>query len=254
MRTPDRVALVTGAAGGLGSAISRRLALEGARLCMVDRVDMAVVRSAIDNGRTACMTAIADVTDANEVNEVVQRCLETFGRIDILVNVAGIVSLGSSDDVTESEWHRVLACNLTSAFLCCKAVLPGMRKQHFGRIVNIGSVLGKNGGNPRPWIDPSEQSRAGSVAYGVSKAGINALTSFLAKENAHCGITVNAVAPGPIATSMTTGFPPALQNLIPVGRMGMPDEVADAVVFLAGDSASFVTGEILDVNGGMWSD
>jgi 3-oxoacyl-[acyl-carrier protein] reductase len=148
----------------------------------------------------------------------------------------------------------VLATNLTSVFLCCKAVLPHMRAQKYGRIVNISSILAKNGGNPRPWIDPAEQQRAGNIAYGAAKAGIHAVTSFLAKENAHHGITVNAVAPGPIGTHMTRNFPATLQNLIPVGRMGTPEEVADAVAFLAGDPAGFITGEVLDVNGGSWMD
>jgi len=172
----------------------------------------------------------------------------------VLVNVAGISSHGASDDVSEELWNRVLSCNLTSVFLCCKAVLPAMRAQQYGRIVNISSILAKNGGNPRPWIDAAEQKRAGNVAYGTAKAGMHALTFFLAKENAHHGITVNVVAPGPIATHMTRNFPETLRNLIPVGRMGLPEDVADAVAFLAGDGAGFVTGEVLDVNGGSWMD
>lgn len=253
-RTPNRVALVTGAAGGLGGAIALRLAAEGARLCLVDRVAMEAVRSELAELGAQCAEFVADVTDSTAIRAAVDGFVTRFGRIDILVNVAGVVSLGASDDVTEEEWNRVIACNLSSVFLCCKALLPKMRAQKYGRIVNISSVLGKNGGNPRPWIDAGEQARAGSVAYGASKAGIHAVTSYLAKENAHHGITVNAVAPGPIATRMTGNFPQTLQNLIPVGRMGTPDEVADAVAFLAGDAASFVNGEVLDVNGGMWTD
>lgn len=253
-RTPDRVAWVTGAAGGLGSAIARRLAAEGAKLCLLDRIETKALARELEATGTQCIHMIADVTDSAQIRVAHDRCLAQFGTLDILINVAGIVSLGASDDVTEDEWNRVLACNLTSVFLCTRAVLPGMRTRKYGRIVTISSVLGKNGGNPRPWIDASEQSRAGNVAYGAAKAGIHAITAYLAKENAHYGITVNAVAPGPIATSMTSGFPRTLQNLIPVGRMGTPEEVADAVAFLAGDAAGFVTGEVLDVNGGMWTD
>jgi len=245
---------VTGAAGGLGNAIALRLAAEGASLCLIDRVPMDAVRSALEAAGAQCAEAIADVTDANAIEAAVASFVSRFGRIDILVNVAGVSSHGSSDDISEAEWNRVIATNLTSVFLCCKALLSRMRAQKYGRIVNISSVLGKNGGNPRPWIDAGEQARAGSVAYGASKAGIHAVTSYLAKENAHHGITVNAVAPGPIATRMTRNFPQTLQNLIPVGRMGTPEEVADAVAFLAGDAASFVNGEVLDVNGGMWTD
>ncbi len=253
-RMPDRVALVTGAAGGLGRAIAHRLAAEGAHLCLLDRLAVSAVKSDVEALGATAMELLADVTDSSAVGAAVARAAAQFGHIDILVNVAGISSHGSSDDVTEELWNRVLSCNLTSVFLCCKAVLPLMRSQKYGRIVNISSILAKNGGNPRPWIDPGEQKRAGNVAYGAAKAGMNALTIFLAKENAHHGITVNAVAPGPIATQMTRNFPKTLQDLIPVGRMGTPEEVADAVVFLAGDSAGFITGEVLDVNGGSWMD
>jgi 3-oxoacyl-[acyl-carrier protein] reductase len=251
---PDRVALVTGAAGGLGRATALRFASEGARLCLLDRVAVSAVKSELEALGATAIELTADVTDSSAIHAAVEQAVARFGRIDVLVNIAGVSSHGSSDDVTEQEWNRVLACNLTSVFLCCKAVLPIMRSHKYGRIVNISSLLAKNGGNPRPWIDPSEQKRAGNLAYGAAKAGVHALTSFLAKENAHHGITVNAVAPGPIATHMTRNFPQTLQNLIPVGRMGAPEEVADAVAYLAGDSAGFVTGEVLDVNGGSWMD
>jgi 3-oxoacyl-[acyl-carrier protein] reductase len=253
-RLPDRVALVTGAAGGLGRATAVRLAAEGARLCLLDRAAVSAVRSEVEALGTEAIELIADVTDSSAINAAFEQAAARFGRIDALINIAGVSSHGSSDDVTEQEWNRVLSCNLTSVFLCCKAVLPIMRSQKFGRIVNVSSVLAKNGGNPRPWIDPEEQKRAGNLAYGAAKAGMHSLTSFLAKENAHHGITVNVVAPGPIATHMTRNLPQALRNLIPVGRMGTPEDVADAVVFLAGDSAGFITGEVLDVNGGLWMD
>jgi 3-oxoacyl-[acyl-carrier protein] reductase len=144
--------------------------------------------------------------------------------------------------------------NLKGTFLCCQAVIPAMRQAGHGRIINLGSIIGKNGGNARPWIDPGEQDRSSNVAYGVSKAGVHALTAFLARELARDGITVNAVAPGPVASAMTTNFPEALRALIPAGRMGRAEEVAAAITFLAGPEAGFITGEVLDVNGGMWSD
>ena len=253
-RMPDRVALVTGAAGGLGSAIALRLASEGASLCLVDRAATDAIKSQVEALGAQAIGFTVDVTDSAAVGAAVAQSMARFKRIDILVNVAGISSHGASDDVTEEVWNRVLACNLSSVFYCCKAVLPIMRAQKYGRIVNISSVLGKNGGNPRPWIDEEEQKKAGSLAYAAAKAGIHAVTSYLAKENAHRGITVNAVAPGPIATQMTRNFPQTLKNLIPVGRMGTPEDVADAVAFIAWDAASFITGEVLDVNGGMWCD
>ena len=130
----------------------------------------------------------------------------------------------------------------------------GRRAAGGGRIVAIGSLIGKNGGNARPWIDRAEQQRSSNIAYGVSKAGVHAMTQFLAKELAPDNIAVNAVAPGPIASAMTTGFPDSLRALIPAGRMGRAEEVARAVAFLASPRTGFITGEILDINGGMWTD
>ena len=195
-----------------------------------------------------------DVTRKADVVALVRAVQAALGGIDILVNVAGVVSLGSAESLDESEWDRVMAINLKGSFLCCQAVLADMRGKRYGRIVNIGSVVGKNGGNARPWISPDEQDRAGNIAYGISKAGVHAMTAFLAKEMAAHGVTVNAVAPGPVATSMTTQFPKHLSTLIPVGRMASAVEVARAVLFLASAEAGFITGEVLDVNGGLWCD
>ena len=253
-RLQDRVALITGAAGGLGRATALRFAREGARLCLADRAPAQDLLDQIKAEGGQAIPVMADVTDPSSVEAMVASALREFGGVDILVNIAGISSHGASDDVDMATFEHVLRTNLTSVFLCCKAVLPNMRERRYGRIVNMSSILGKNGGNPRPWIDPKEQKRAGNLAYGASKAGVHALTFYLAKENAHHGITVNSVAPGPIATAMTLNFPESLRSLIPVGRMGMPEDVADAVAYLAGESAGFVTGEVLDVNGGAWVD
>jgi len=250
----QRVALITGAAGGLGRATALRLAREGASLCLSDRADLTEILALVQAEGARAIAAPADVTDVAAVEAMVARTVAELGALDVLVNIAGISSHGASDDIDAMEFERILRGNLTSVFICCKAALPVMRARGYGRIVNMSSILGKNGGNPRPWIDPAEQKRAGSVAYGASKAGVHALTYYLAKENARFGITVNAVAPGPIATHMTRNFPESLRNLIPLGRMGAPEDVADAVAYLAGDSAGFVTGEVLDVNGGAWVD
>ncbi len=253
-RLDQRVALITGAAGGLGRATALRLAREGASLCLSDRADLTEILALVQAEGARAIAAPADVTDVAAVEAMVARTVAELGALDVLVNIAGISSHGASDDIDAMEFERILRGNLTSVFICCKAALPVMRTRGYGRIVNMSSILGKNGGNPRPWIDPAEQKRAGSVAYGASKAGVHALTYYLAKENARFGITVNAVAPGPIATHMTRNFPESLRNLIPLGRMGAPEDVADAVAYLAGDSAGFVTGEVLDVNGGAWVD
>jgi len=254
MRLTDRVAIVTGAAGGLGSAIADRFAHQGADLCLADINSTAAVVAAVQAHGRRAIEVPTDVTQSAAVRALVARTLETYGRIDILVNVAGVTSFGPAATLAENEWDRVLAHNLKSVFLCTQAVVAPMRARRYGRIISIGSILGKNGGNPRPWIDPAEQLRAGNVAYGASKAGIHALTCYFAKELAADGITVNAVAPGPIASAMTTNFPDTLRRLIPVGRMGAAADVADAATFLAGEAAGFITGEVLDVNGGAWCD
>ncbi|RXN88202.1 sugar dehydrogenase [Achromobacter aloeverae] len=242
-----RVALVTGGAGGIGRAVSTALAAHGARVAAADRV-------AFEPPVPGVQGWSLDVARREDVARCMDDVVARLGRLDILVNVAGIVSMGSAETLAEEEWDRVIDINLKGTFLCCQAAIGHMKRAGGGRIINLGSVIGKNGGNPRPWLDPREQERASNVAYGASKAGVHIMTAFLAKELASANITVNAVAPGPVASAMTTGFPSALRDLIPMGRMGAADEVAAAVLFLAAPQSGFVTGEILDVNGGIWCD
>ena len=244
----QRVALVTGGAGAIGRAVCLALADCGATVIAADH------RNSVSDISKNIEQVGLDVTQVPQIRACVDEIVKRHGRLDILVNVAGTVSLGSAADIQEQEWDRVLDVNLKGTFMCCQAVLPIMKQARFGRIINMGSVLGKNGGNPRPWIDPAEQRLASNVAYGASKAGINSITAYLAKEVASSGITVNTVAPGPVASEMTTDFPARLRELIPVGRMGQAAEVASAVVFLASPQSSFITGETLDVNGGLWMD
>jgi len=245
-----RVVVVTGGAGGIGAAVSEAFAACGAQVVACDLPNRL---GAMDTGGGIEHVPL-DVTDAQDVKACMDAVVSRHDRIDVLVNVAGIVSVGSAATLSEAEWDRVIDINLKGSFLCAQAVIGVMKQQHFGRIINMGSVLGKNGGNPRPWINPDEQANAGNVAYGVSKAGVHAMTIYLAKELAAYGITVNAVAPGPIASAMTTSFPQVLKDLIPVGRMGKATEIASAVMFLASPESAFITGEVLDVNGGLWSD
>jgi 3-oxoacyl-[acyl-carrier protein] reductase len=250
MELDGRVALITGANGEIGKGVAELFARQGAKLCLADMGDAPAFAG--EAGRTHYVRV--DVRDPASVAAMVDAAVAAFGRLDLLVNIAGVVSFGSADGLTVEEWDHVIGINLRATFLSCQAAMRAMRKNGYGRIVNIGSIVGKNGGNARPWLDRGEQAKAGTVAYGVSKAGVHAMTVFLAKEGAADGITVNCVAPGPVASSMTTAFPEQLRALIPVGRMGQAADVARACLFLAGEGAGFVTGETLDVNGGMWGD
>ena len=254
MSLAGRTALITGAGGGIGSAVARAFAAAGADLSIADLKPVAALADELRAQGRRVIDTPTDVTQAAQVGALIQATLKALRKIDVLVNVAGTVSFGAAATLPEVEWERVLAVNLKGTFLCCQAVIAPMRAQKYGRIVNIGSILGKNGGNARPWLDAGEQAQASNVAYGVSKAGVHAMTMFLARELADAGITVNAVAPGPIASNMTANFPQRLRDLIPVGRMGTADEVARACLFLAGESSGYITAEILDVNGGMWGD
>jgi 3-oxoacyl-[acyl-carrier protein] reductase len=254
MTLAGRTALITGAGGGIGTAVAHAFAAAGADLSLADLKPVAALADELRASGRRVIDTPTDVTQSTQVKALVDATVNALGKIDVLVNVAGTVSFGSAEALAEAEWERVLAINLKGTFLCCQAVIAGMRAKKFGRIINIGSILGKNGGNARPWLDRTEQASASNVAYGVSKAGVHAMTMFLARELAADGITVNAVAPGPIASAMTANFPERLRNLIPVGRMGNADEVARACLFLADEASGYITAEILDVNGGMWGD
>ncbi len=248
MDLEDSVAMVTGAGRGIGLAVARALAEDGARVALIDiddrRLDSALER--LGALRKACLGCSADVSDRNRITQLVSELVGRFGRMDILVNNAGIYELLAFADITEEQWDRVLDVNLKGAFLCTQAVLPIMKEQRGGCIVNMASSAAKTGG------------QLCGAHYAASKAGLIALTKSVAREVAPYGIRVNAVAPGRIDTPMIHTVSPeeneAMRRQIPLGRIGTPDDVAGAVRFLVSDAADYVTGEILDVNGGLLMD
>ncbi len=248
MRLAGKAALVTGAARGIGKAIALALAKEGCDLVVADLDELGIRRVAQeieDLGRKALPVRV-DVTSLEDVKRVFTLAVEKFGKLDILVNNAGIIKRGTIEDHRDEDWELVMAVNLKGTYYCCREAARIMKLQNWGRIINISSVAGKTG------------DIASAPSYGPSKAAVNALTKSLARELAPFGITVNAVAPHAIETEMTAEWTEekrrAMIAQIPLGRMGKPEEVAAAVVFLASSEASFITGEILDVNGGYLMD
>lgn len=245
-RLQGRVALVTGGTRGLGKVMAGALASAGASVAAAGR-DLAQAEAAAEaieksTGARAIGVAV-DVSRADAVRAMVERVLGELGRIDILINNAGVNIRGPIETLSESDWDQVLDVNLKGAWLCCRAVAATMKAQRWGRVINVSSMLG-------------EVSIAGRTPYASSKAGLNLLTKTLALEWAPSGINVNAIAPGPFATEMNL---PLLENpelrasfesKIPLGRWGDPEELGPLAVFLASEASSFVTGTVITIDGG----
>jgi len=247
MSLADKVALVTGGSRGIGAAIAQSLSEAGAAVGLCARHLEATVSGAkaIEARGGRALAVEADIGRAEDADRVVAACLDRFGRIDILVNNAGTTRDGLIVRMKDEDWDQVLAVHLDGAFRCSRAALrPMLNQKQGGRIINISSVVGSMG-------------NAGQANYAAAKAGLIGLTRALAREGASRGVTVNAVSPGFIDTDLTAGIPETVRQTylaqIPLGRFGTVAEVAAVVTFLASDSAAYITGQVIHVNGGMWS-
>ena len=248
MLLEGKVAIVTGAGAGLGRCMALELAREGADVAIWDvHMDSALeTQRVVENtGRRALALAV-DVANGKMVAASVEEVLATLGNIDILINNAGICKKEAIEAISEAQWDRIMAVNLKGTFLCSRAVMPIMKGQRSGRIINMGSVSGKLGGI------------AAGAHYAASKAGVMCFTKSLARELAPFNITVNGIAPGVIETDMTRGLSGGEWNdylsSIPLGRIGQARDVARVAVFLSSGDAAYLTGEIVDVNGGQFMD
>jgi 3-oxoacyl-[acyl-carrier protein] reductase len=245
MELSDKAAIVTGAAQGIGRTIALSLAEQGAAVAIADmNADgvQAVAAEVEKKGRRALPLTV-NVTDLHECTSLVEQTVKEFGSADILVNNAGITRDTVLLRMKEEQWDQVIDVNLKGTFNCTKAVIRSMFKQKSGRIISISSVTGAMG-------------NAGQSNYSASKAAIMGFTKAVAREYAHCGITVNAVAPGFIQTAMTEGIPEKERNAmiaqIPAQKLGTPEDVAHAVCFLASDRAAYISGQVIHVNGGLY--
>ena len=244
MSLSGRVALVTGASQGIGRACALKLAESGTSVAVAarnrEKLEELVREITASGGKAAAFPM--DVADEEQIKTACKVVIGQFGKIDILVNNAGITKDQLVMRMKRSDWDSVLNTNLTSAYLCIQQVIGSMLKQRWGRIVNITSIFGQMG-------------QAGQANYAASKAGLIGLTMAIAREVASRNITCNAVAPGFIETAMTSGFSDEFKQnalkMIPLGRVGTPEDVASAVSFLSSEAASYITGHVLNVNGGM---
>ena len=242
----NKVAFITGASRGIGYAIAEALANDGVDIAGID-INISELQSAMkvigDSTGRSTLAVQADVGDFASMENAAAEVNKVFGKINILVNNAGITRDNLILRMKDSEWDDVMRINLTGTFNCTRAVIKGMVKNRYGRIISIASIVGLMG-------------NVGQANYAASKAGIIGFTKSIAREYANRGVTANAIAPGFIETDMTRKLPEDVKKIllsqIPMGKLGMPEDVADAVRFLASDEAKYITGQVINVNGGMY--
>ena len=241
-RLLGKTVLVTGAGRGIGRAIAQVMAQQGAQVAAAD-VDMGSSERLAAALPTKSLALCMDITSSEKVRSGVEKTIEYFGQLDILVNNAGYLVFTTYDDCSEAVWDRIVDVNMKGTFFCCQAVLKHMKARKQGVIINMSSLAAKTGGV------------AAGPPYAASKAGVSALTIGLARTVAEHGIRVNAIAPGVIETAMTDSAEHApLKAQIPIGHTGQPEDVANCALFLASDEARHITGEVIDVNGGLYMD
>lgn len=242
MRLKDRVAVVTGAASGIGAATAQLFAEEGAKVLAVDRPESAI--ASVHEGRENIATLAQDITAERAADRIVAEAIRAFGKVDVLMNNAGVSGRNNVEDIPIEDWDNTFAVNVRGQFLLCKAVLPRMKEQGWGRIVNVASVM-------------AERTDYGLAAYAASKAGVAGLTRTIALEYGKFGITANYILPGPIYTGMTKSafdedyIRGVWEKKTAVRRLGQPIDIARGALFLASDDAEYVTGIGLTIDGGL---